>query len=1532
MTRYYCTYFDRQYLLKGLALIDSLQRHSGDDFTLFVVCADELTRLLLTKLAIPHVITIPLHQLERGDSALLATKQARSLVEYYWTLTPTVILRILEQHPDIDILTYLDADLYFFSSPAPIFEELGPRSILIHGHRFSPAQAHLGADNGKYNVGLLSFRRDVLGMDALRWWRERCLEWCYARAEAGKMGDQMYLNDWPTRFKGVVELRHQGGGVGPWNHDQYLCKADSHGHVFVGDLPIIFYHFHSCIFVTPHVVLPVKHPHYPLPLSALQYCFIPYVRAMEKAATAVLAIVPDFSYGLHTSEPVTAAHTFFAKHAHADQFDAMKLSQTRMPLDEDWDLYCSAQVIHDRKSLQPRQGSDSSSEPVARKTGPHTIAPLSPLQGLLEIAQDLAVLARQLPGVGNDSTKLGNIVADWQNDLLARRPDSPVCQLIGTLHPVCVAMLPSRLKLALGYFEPQLQHILDWLVASKETTNLTYDLTVLNKAHLQWFIALVTGTPGATIARYFHELEQDEQLKAHVRQLTLASQQRFTADEIARYGRRLGWYAIVRAMKPKVIVETGVDKGLGTCVLAAAVMKNQAEGFPGHVYATEIDPKGGFLLQPPYTQFGTILYGDSIQTLQKFPHPIDLAVCDSAHTAEYERGEYEAIRDKLPNGSLIISDNAHVTHELANFATASGKQFLFFQEKPGSHFYPGAGIGIAFDGLKTPNVTPTSNAAQHSNLATTAERTQFPGHQEGQRQVRRQGNGQDSDPSASWNPLVSVIVSSYNAEAFMAECLEDLERQTLVGQMEIIIVDAASPQNERVVIDAFQQRCRNILYVRTPERIGVYAAWNMALKLATGTYVTPFSTNDRLRQDAYEILARTLDLHPDVALVYGDTYLTRYPHQTFEQHQREGIWQWPEYNYSDLRRRCLIGPHPMWRRSVHQDVGYFDESFVALGDQDFWLRLGASRQLLHIPEVIGLYWRSSEGLSNKPEIANPEEARLRARYGHATTPTPAPAVAHFDCSIIIPVWNKRELTEQCLSELARVTTGISYEVIVVDNHSTDDTAQFLNQLSGDIQIIRNSENLGFAKACNQGAQAARGRFLIFLNNDTIPLSNWLPALVAEVTSHPEVGIVGSKLLYEDDTIQHAGVVFSREGLMPYHLYRHFHRDHPAVNQRRTFQSVTAACLLIRREIFETAGGFDEGFQNGLEDVDLCLKVSDKGWQIVYQPLSMLYHLESQTPGRKTYEQANALRFLKRWGQRWWVADEDIYYYEDGYASVHTKDEDQEQLELRSLQHDEEKASWKLVVDTERAALRQDITLVESLLARWDEWPSVADVLVWGAWLCIRTGHSPLSRHFYQKLLRHHDDPTARKALARMALEDGNLPEADSHLGTLLKQFPRDGEGWVLRGILGMQQTQFAEAEQAFLTALAHQGDRRKCMMGLGMARTGLDESDQAWNDFCTVLNEYPDDAEAIHWLLRAGSVRGSWTELSKRLQGFVSRNPANLSVRYALAGVLIRSGRIDAAQQEYQTLCTLDPSYEGLTELAQALSTEDTLAEIVPQS
>jgi GT2 family glycosyltransferase len=798
------------------------------------------------------------------------------------------------------------------------------------------------------------------------------------------------------------------------------------------------------------------------------------------------------------------------------------------------------------------------------------------------------------------------------------------------------------------------------------------------------------------------------------------------------------------------------------------------------------------------------------------------------------------------------------------------------------------------------------------------------------------------------SPRVSVIVPTYNRPERLAEALASINAQTF-QDFEIIVIDDGEMDVETVV--QAHNAAGRVTYIKHDRNRGLAAARNTGIRAAKGKYVAYLDDDDRYLPDHLETLVSFLE-HHESKVAYTDAWRV---HERIENGRHIETGRDLLYSNDFNSARLLVSNYfpvlcVMHERMCIDEVGTFDESLFAHEDWDLWIRMASRFPFSHLKRTTceftwrtdgssmtsatrETYWRTmdiihrkyrpyAERISGVLEAQQQELENLRASIRPQT----------FDCSVIIPVWNKRELTEQCLTELARVTVGVSYEVIVVDNRSTDDTASFLSQLSGDIQIIRNSENLGFAKACNQGALAARGRFLVFLNNDTIPLNNWLSALVSEATSHSDVGIVGSKLLYEADTVQHAGVVFSRDGLMPYHLYRGFHRDHPAVNQRRTFQSVTAACMLIRKDIFEAAGGFDEGFQNGFEDVDLCLKVRDNGWKIVYQPLSVLYHLESQTPGRKIHDQANALRFLRRWGQRWWLADEDVYYYEDGFVCAHTKDEGKELLGLRPLVLDGEKASWRLVVEAERAALHHDIPLLESLLARWNEWPSVADVLRWGAWLCTKISQLPLSRHFYEKLLRDHDDPAASMALARMALEEGNLSEAAAHLGVLLKRFPQDGEGWVLRGILNMQQAQYVEAEQAFMTALTNHGDRRKSMMGLGMARVGQEESALAWNDFCTVLDEYPDDAEAIHWLLRTGTVRGMWGELSERLQGFLSRNPAELSIRYALSGVLLRSGQTGAAQQEYRALCTLAPSYEGLEELAQALSMQDTLVEIVPQT
>ena len=249
-------------------------------------------------------------------------------------------------------------------------------------------------------------------------------------------------------------------------------------------------------------------------------------------------------------------------------------------------------------------------------------------------------------------------------------------------------------------------------------------------------------------------------------------------------------------------------------------------------------------------------------------------------------------------------------------------------------------------------------------------------------------------------------------------------------------------------------------------------------------------------------------------------------------------------------------------------------------------------------------------------------------------------------SVVIPVFNRVNYTYRCLKALSRPATDLRFEVIIVDNGSSDGTADLLASLSGDVRVITNARNLGFARASNQGAQAARGRYLVFLNNDTEPQPGWLEAMVQAREQDPEVRIVGCKLLYPDGGgIQHAGVVFNNRG-EPHHIFRKLPADHPAVNQVEYFQAVTAACMLIDRAAFMQLGMFDEGYLNGYEDVDLCLRAGQKGWKVLYTPQAVVLHYESLSPGRKKHEIENYQRLMERWkDQILW--DENRYYAKIG---------------------------------------------------------------------------------------------------------------------------------------------------------------------------------------------------------------------------------------------------------------------------------------------
>lgn len=240
------------------------------------------------------------------------------------------------------------------------------------------------------------------------------------------------------------------------------------------------------------------------------------------------------------------------------------------------------------------------------------------------------------------------------------------------------------------------RQVLRWLFTSREKTNLTYRLSSANIEYLAAAVSTVTGVSVEEAKVFIDEVESDQELRAHIREATLASPRRYSCDLEAKYGRRAGWYAVVRAVKPKVVVETGVDKGLGSCVLAAALLKNRDEGHEGRLYGTDIDPGAGFLLCGRYAEVGEVLYGDSIESLTALEETIDVFVNDSDHSAEYEGREYETVSEKLADDAVILGDNAHATDKLFQFAQESGRKFLYFGELPADHWYPGGGIGFAY--------------------------------------------------------------------------------------------------------------------------------------------------------------------------------------------------------------------------------------------------------------------------------------------------------------------------------------------------------------------------------------------------------------------------------------------------------------------------------------------------------------------------------------------------------------------------------------------------------------------------------------------------------------------------------------------------------------------------------------------------------------------------------------------------------------------------------------------------------------------
>jgi glycosyltransferase involved in cell wall biosynthesis len=405
-------------------------------------------------------------------------------------------------------------------------------------------------------------------------------------------------------------------------------------------------------------------------------------------------------------------------------------------------------------------------------------------------------------------------------------------------------------------------------------------------------------------------------------------------------------------------------------------------------------------------------------------------------------------------------------------------------------------------------------------------------------------------------PLVTAIVSTYNSEKYIRGCLDDLEAQTLSDRLEIIVVDSGSQQNERSVVEEFQQRYGNIRYIRSEKRETIYAAWNRAIVEARGKYLTNANTDDRHRMDAFERMVAELEMCPDVSLVYADCAVTRIQNADFDKASVEGLFRWPVFDARHLFSVCYIGPQPMWRRSVHEKYGDFDAQMKVAGDYDFWLRMATSETFRHIPEVLGLYLKSPGSLEHAFADAGARESETARQRNWPDQWGPRPALsagylvpadqlaegrqgkheAAALISIVMPTKDRLQLLGRALDSVIAQTYR-NWELIVVnDGGESVGSVTDGRDASDRIRRIDFDRSHGQAVARNTAFTVAKGEIICYLDDDDIYLPHHLETVVRELSGQSRAFIYTDAVVVKERLVDGAGKEVGRSNPYAHHEY------------------------------------------------------------------------------------------------------------------------------------------------------------------------------------------------------------------------------------------------------------------------------------------------------------------------------------------------------------------------------------------------------------
>lgn len=292
----FCTYCDQGYAARMLCLHASL-KEQGEPFRLRVLCFDPETEAVIAAQRDESLVALPLAELLAADPEYAATRGNRSRVEFYFTSTAVLVKHCFRCEPSAQVMTYLDADLFFFAPASLVLAEQGDASVGIVPHRFT-ARSRRSLHNGIYNVGWVSFRRDENGLACLEWWRERCIEWCYDRVEGGRFADQGYLNDFPVKFGGVKSLEHPGVNTAPWNVEPDALEIVE-GRPWLHGKPVLFYHYQGIREVEAGWFDPGLRNYHLSPTRVVREAlYLPYLRRLAAAQAGLRKhdIIPSLGF------------------------------------------------------------------------------------------------------------------------------------------------------------------------------------------------------------------------------------------------------------------------------------------------------------------------------------------------------------------------------------------------------------------------------------------------------------------------------------------------------------------------------------------------------------------------------------------------------------------------------------------------------------------------------------------------------------------------------------------------------------------------------------------------------------------------------------------------------------------------------------------------------------------------------------------------------------------------------------------------------------------------------------------------------------------------------------------------------------------------------------------------------------------------------------------------------------------------------------------------------------------------------------